>query len=50
MQSTIYMEMAPGVTIEDLYQQLKISYEVYHFTVVQFVGNLSDPSLIIIRN
>ncbi|XP_075650180.1 uncharacterized protein LOC142620745 [Castanea sativa] len=28
MQSTIYLEMAPGVTIEDFYQQLKISYEL----------------------
>lgn len=31
MQSTIYVEMAPGVRIEDLYEQLKISYEVYPF-------------------
>lgn len=31
MQSTIYVEMAPGVTIEDLYQQLKISYEHEEF-------------------
>ena len=31
MQSTIYVEMAPGVRIEDLYQQLKLSYEVYLF-------------------
>lgn len=31
MQSTIYVEMAPGVRIEDLYQQLKLSYEVYSF-------------------
>ena len=28
MQSTIYVEMTSGVTIEDLYQQLKIAYEV----------------------
>ncbi|MED6138843.1 hypothetical protein PIB30_078269 [Stylosanthes scabra] len=28
MQSTIYVEMAPGVTTEDLYQQLRRSYEV----------------------
>ncbi|GMY05948.1 probable N-acetyl-gamma-glutamyl-phosphate reductase, chloroplastic [Fagus crenata] len=34
MQSTIYMEMAPGVTIEDLYQQLKISYEDEEFVVL----------------
>ncbi|KAK4595817.1 hypothetical protein RGQ29_014067 [Quercus rubra] len=34
MQSTIYLEMAPGVTIEDLYQQLKISYEDEEFVVL----------------
>ncbi|XP_058069285.1 probable N-acetyl-gamma-glutamyl-phosphate reductase, chloroplastic isoform X2 [Magnolia sinica] len=28
MQSTIYVEMASGVTIEDLYQQLKASYQI----------------------
>jgi len=28
MQSTIYVEMAPGVRTEDLHQQLKTSYEV----------------------
>ena len=28
MQSTIYVEMAPGVSIEELYQHLKSSYEV----------------------
>uniref|UniRef100_A0A0D3EC35 Semialdehyde dehydrogenase NAD-binding domain-containing protein n=1 Tax=Brassica oleracea var. oleracea TaxID=109376 RepID=A0A0D3EC35_BRAOL len=28
MQSTIYVEMAPGVRTQDLYQQLKSSYEV----------------------
>ncbi|KAK0581923.1 hypothetical protein LWI29_019631 [Acer saccharum] len=31
MQSTIYVEMAPGVTIEDLYEQLKISYKDEEF-------------------
>ncbi|XP_031249442.1 probable N-acetyl-gamma-glutamyl-phosphate reductase, chloroplastic [Pistacia vera] len=31
MQSTIYVEMAPGVTVEDLYQQLKISYKDEEF-------------------
>ncbi|XP_015874244.3 probable N-acetyl-gamma-glutamyl-phosphate reductase, chloroplastic [Ziziphus jujuba] len=31
MQSTIYVEMAPGVTVEDLYQQLKTSYEDEEF-------------------
>ncbi|OVA15457.1 Semialdehyde dehydrogenase [Macleaya cordata] len=34
MQSTIYVEMAPGVTIEDLYQQLSISYEDDEFVVL----------------
>ncbi|KAF8409986.1 hypothetical protein HHK36_002506 [Tetracentron sinense] len=34
MQSTIYVEMAPGVTIEDLYQQLRISYEDEEFVVL----------------
>lgn len=29
MQSTIYVEMAPGVEIKDLRQQLRLSYEVY---------------------
>lgn len=45
MQSTIYVEMAPGVTIDDLYHQLKISYQVYYLTVVQVVPYLSDPGL-----
>ncbi|XP_050235297.1 probable N-acetyl-gamma-glutamyl-phosphate reductase, chloroplastic isoform X1 [Mercurialis annua] len=31
MQSTIYIEMAPGVTADDLYQQLKVSYEGEEF-------------------
>ncbi|OAY29429.1 probable N-acetyl-gamma-glutamyl-phosphate reductase, chloroplastic [Manihot esculenta] len=31
MQSTIYVEMASGVTAEDLYQQLKVSYEDEEF-------------------
>ncbi|KAL5539515.1 hypothetical protein UlMin_045194 [Ulmus minor] len=34
MQSTIYVEMAPGVTIEDLYQQLKTSYEDEEFVIL----------------
>ncbi|KAK9287159.1 hypothetical protein L1049_015570 [Liquidambar formosana] len=34
MQSTIYVEMAPGVTIEDLYQQLRISYADEEFVKV----------------
>lgn len=31
MQSTIYVKMAPGVTVEDLYQQLMISYRDEEF-------------------
>ncbi|XP_044490627.1 probable N-acetyl-gamma-glutamyl-phosphate reductase, chloroplastic [Mangifera indica] len=31
MQSTIYVEMAPGVTVEDLYQQLKFFYKDEEF-------------------
>ncbi|KAM7250803.1 hypothetical protein ACFE04_022686 [Oxalis oulophora] len=34
MQSTIYVEMAQGVSIEDLYQQLKNSYEDEEFVRV----------------
>ncbi|XP_035539997.1 probable N-acetyl-gamma-glutamyl-phosphate reductase, chloroplastic [Juglans regia] len=34
MQSTIYVEMAAGVTIEDLYQQLKISYQDEEFVIL----------------
>ncbi|XP_010272394.1 PREDICTED: probable N-acetyl-gamma-glutamyl-phosphate reductase, chloroplastic [Nelumbo nucifera] len=34
MQSTIYVEMAPGVTYEDLYHQLRISYEDEEFVVL----------------
>ncbi|KAF8058383.1 hypothetical protein N665_1246s0005 [Sinapis alba] len=34
MQSTIYVEMAPGVGTEDLYQQLKSSYEDEEFVKV----------------
>ncbi|XP_010416545.1 PREDICTED: probable N-acetyl-gamma-glutamyl-phosphate reductase, chloroplastic [Camelina sativa] len=34
MQSTIYVEMAPGVTTEDLHQQLKTSYEDEEFVKV----------------
>ncbi|KAL0793970.1 hypothetical protein Bca101_065347 [Brassica carinata] len=34
MQSTIYVEMAPGVRTEDLYQQLKSSYEDEEFVKV----------------
>ncbi|GAV90116.1 Semialdhyde_dh domain-containing protein/Semialdhyde_dhC domain-containing protein [Cephalotus follicularis] len=34
MQSTIYVEMAPGVAVEDLYHQLKISYEDEEFVEV----------------
>ncbi|KAI4298420.1 hypothetical protein L6164_031983 [Bauhinia variegata] len=34
MQSTIYVEMAPGVGIEELYQHLKLSYEDEEFVVL----------------
>lgn len=34
MQSTIYVEMASGVTVEDLYQQLKSSYESEDFVMM----------------
>lgn len=36
MQSTIYVEMAPGVSIEDLHHQLKQSYEVCPFYFTSF--------------
>ncbi|KAM1264687.1 hypothetical protein ACFX2J_034463 [Malus domestica] len=32
MQSTIYVELAPGLNFKDLHQHLKLSYEVYCFT------------------
>ncbi|XP_010941855.1 probable N-acetyl-gamma-glutamyl-phosphate reductase, chloroplastic isoform X2 [Elaeis guineensis] len=41
MQSTIYVQMAPGVTIEDLYQQLKTTYEGEEF--VKLLGKGSVP-------
>ncbi|KAK9112961.1 hypothetical protein Scep_020480 [Stephania cephalantha] len=34
MQSTIYVKMAPGVTVEDLYKHLRISYEDEEFVVL----------------
>ncbi|XP_047325693.1 probable N-acetyl-gamma-glutamyl-phosphate reductase, chloroplastic [Impatiens glandulifera] len=34
MQSTIYVEMAQGVSVDDLYKQLKITYEKEEFVVV----------------
>ncbi|XP_065856564.1 probable N-acetyl-gamma-glutamyl-phosphate reductase, chloroplastic [Euphorbia lathyris] len=34
MQSTIYVEMASGVTTEDLYKQLKVSYENEEFVKI----------------
>uniref|UniRef100_A0A5B7AGU3 Probable N-acetyl-gamma-glutamyl-phosphate reductase, chloroplastic n=1 Tax=Davidia involucrata TaxID=16924 RepID=A0A5B7AGU3_DAVIN len=34
MQSTIYVEMAPGVSIEDLYQQLRTFYENEEFVIL----------------
>ncbi|CAN1272293.1 Probable N-acetyl-gamma-glutamyl-phosphate reductase, chloroplastic [Linum perenne] len=36
MQSTIYVEMVPGVTVDDLYEQLKMCYEEEEF--VQVLG------------
>ncbi|KAJ0077568.1 hypothetical protein Patl1_36222 [Pistacia atlantica] len=41
MQSTIYVEMAPGVTVEDLYQQLKISYKDEEFVKLLEKGDCS---------
>lgn len=38
MQSTIYVEMAPGVKTEDLYHQLKLSYQVYFFLSLLFTS------------
>ncbi|KAL7246805.1 hypothetical protein ACSBR2_001835 [Camellia fascicularis] len=35
MQSTIYVELAPGVSVEDLYQHLRIFYENEEFVVLQ---------------
>ncbi|KAK9109012.1 hypothetical protein Sjap_017072 [Stephania japonica] len=34
MQSTIYVKMVPGVTVEDLYKHLRISYEDEEFVVL----------------
>ncbi|CAI0455725.1 unnamed protein product, partial [Linum tenue] len=34
MQSTIYVEMAPGATVDELYEQLKLSYEKEEFVRV----------------
>ncbi|KAA0046005.1 putative N-acetyl-gamma-glutamyl-phosphate reductase [Cucumis melo var. makuwa] len=34
MQSTIYVEMAPGITTEDLHQHLKVSYKEEEFVRV----------------
>ncbi|XP_042493822.1 probable N-acetyl-gamma-glutamyl-phosphate reductase, chloroplastic [Macadamia integrifolia] len=34
MQSTIYVEVVPGVSVDDLYQQLKISYEDEEFVIL----------------
>lgn len=40
MQSTIYVEMPSGVTIDDLYEQLKVAYQVTFFwlTVLLMLG------------
>ncbi|XP_043714029.1 probable N-acetyl-gamma-glutamyl-phosphate reductase, chloroplastic [Telopea speciosissima] len=34
MQSTIYVEMVPGVSVDELYQQLKICYEDEEFVIL----------------
>ncbi|KAL5713442.1 N-acetyl-gamma-glutamyl-phosphate reductase [Ranunculus cassubicifolius] len=34
MQSTIYVEMAPGTTVDDLYQELKTCYQDEEFVVL----------------
>ncbi|KAL8161558.1 hypothetical protein V2J09_013047, partial [Rumex salicifolius] len=44
MQSTIYVEMAPGVTVEDLHQQLKNSYEEEEFVLVLEKGAVPHTS------
>ncbi|KAL5984870.1 hypothetical protein ACLOJK_041828 [Asimina triloba] len=44
MQSTIYVEMAPGVTIEDLYKELKTSYQV------SFLCNLESQTAVFCRD
>lgn len=41
MQSTIYVEMAPGISTEELYQHLKSVYEV-HRSFLEFI--MSYPS------
>ncbi|XP_052173694.1 probable N-acetyl-gamma-glutamyl-phosphate reductase, chloroplastic [Diospyros lotus] len=35
MQSTIYVELAPGVSVQDLYQHLRIAYENEEFVVLK---------------
>ncbi|KAJ1415691.1 Semialdehyde dehydrogenase, NAD-binding [Sesbania bispinosa] len=50
MQSTIYVEMAPGVRIEDLYQQLKLSYEVCPFTSLLVTSSHTDAISTCLQN
>ncbi|XP_020273193.1 probable N-acetyl-gamma-glutamyl-phosphate reductase, chloroplastic isoform X2 [Asparagus officinalis] len=40
MQSTIYVEMSPGVTVDDLYQQLKNAYEGEEFVKLLNKGDI----------
>ncbi|CAF1766384.1 unnamed protein product [Brassica napus] len=42
MQSTIYVEMAPGVRTQDLYQQLKSSYEVVLLLLNKTIATTRD--------
>lgn len=44
MQSTIYVEMAPGVTVDDLYQQLSSAYEVIVKSCIGTVTHFSPPA------
>lgn len=40
MQSTIYVEMPSGVTVDDLYEQLKVAYQDEEFVVLLGKGNV----------
>jgi hypothetical protein len=43
MQSTMFVEMAPGVTVSDLYEHLKSTYEVL-FVWLSGINYLSAES------
>lgn len=47
MQSSIYVELAPGASVEDLRQHLKVFYEVCKLrsTIIPDQSYLSDVSL-----